>query len=524
MAYDLLIKNGTVIDGTGKPSFAADIGVKDGVIKEISSLGNQEARKVIDATGKLITPGFIDITNHSDGNWSLFQDPLQEASLTQGVTTIVVGNCGVSLAPLASPEAIKASGKWQDISSVNVNWTSVSEYLEELSRHPLGVNVATLVGHNTLRRGVLGDTIRTLDAAEIKTMRALIEQSIAHGAWGFSVNLSASHEQIASTEEIIAIISVLAKTGGVCKIHLRNESRGLLAAVNEAITISRESRVPIIISHLKAIGRASWQFFPTAIKMIEQAQNAGIAAHMDITPYARTGSFLYMLLPRWTRVGGFQEMFRRFRDPEERKKIMRHLSPETLHFENIVIASAKNPAINGKTVQEIAASSQRSPEETFLDIILESNGQATVFGKTLSFRNVSLGVRALHAAIASNGAGVSREFTAAGKLAHPRSFGAFTHFLHRFVRDTGAISWEEALKKITSLPAGMIGIPDRGKIEKGYYADLVIFDPNTIMDAATYQNPHVPSWGIELVTVNGKIAVENGIVNPDGAGRILRKV
>lgn len=523
MAYDILIKNGTIIDGIGTPGFVADVGVKDGIIQDIGVLGNQEARSIIDADGKIVAPGFIDITNHSDVNWSLFEDPSQASSLSQGVTTIVVGNCGASLAPLVSPGAIKAAGKWHEVSSVNLNWATVAEYREELSRHPMGVNVATLIGHNTLRRGIVGEEIRGLESAEIQTMRTLIEQGITDGAFGFSANLSAAHEQIASTEELISLVSILAKTGGVCKIHLRNESRGLLAAVNEAITVSRQAKVPVVISHLKAIGRASWQFFPTAIKMVEQAHGAGIAVYFDITPYARTGSFLYALLPRWARQGGFQEMFRRFRDVEERKKIVRYLRPETLHFERIVIASAKNPTINGKTIQEIAESSDRSPENTLLDVILESDGQATILGKTLLFRNVAAGIRSPSSVIASNGAGVSSGFKASGRLAHPRSFGAFTHFLHRFVRDMGAFSWEEGIRKITAIPADIIGIPHRGKIEKGYYADLVIFDPAVVMDAATYQNPHLASWGIEHVLVNGKIAVEAGKIHSVGAGRILRR-
>lgn len=523
MAYDILITGGTLIDGTGGPKFEADIGIEGGVIKDIGLLGGKEAKQIIPAAGKFVTPGFVDITNHSDSNGSLLQEPRQEASLTQGVTTIVVGNCGISLAPLASPEAVRALGKWQDISTMNVNWTSMGEFLDELARHPLGVNVATLVGHNTVRRGVIGGEVRTLSPVELAKVQYLIESGIEEGAFGFSASLINSHEQVATTEELIAMARSVAGKGGIFKIHLRNESRNLLASVNEAILIGREAKAPVIISHMKAIGRMAWPFYPKAIKMLERAREDGIVVSFDVFPYARTGSFLYQLLPGWARKGGFSEMFQRFRDADMRRKILDYLRPETFRFEKIIIVSSENSTINGKTIQEIAESSGRPSEEAFLDIILESEGRAAIFGRTLSVKNMMQGLAVPLSAVASDGGGVSREFRESGKLAHPRSFGTFTHFLHRVVRDKGLMSWEEGVRKITSFPADMVGIKNRGKIQKKNHADLVVFNPNTLCDQATYQNPYLVSKGVEWVLVNGRVALAGGKLVNIAGGQVLRK-
>ena len=524
MAYDILIRNGVIIDGSGEPRFEADIGIQGGIIKDIGRLGGANAKETIGATGRFVAPGFIDITNHSDSNGSLFQAPLQEASLTQGVTTILVGNCGVSLAPLASPEAIKSLGKWQDISQNNINWVNFGELLDELSRHELGVNVASMVGHNTLRRGIIGNEIRPLTLDELAKLQYLIEQSIREGAFGFSTSLSNSHEQVASTDEIIAMVKAVGSGGGIYKTHLRNESRDLLASINEAIRIGRETKVPVVISHIKAIGRGSWRFFSQAVRMIENARKSdGITIHFDISPYARTGSFLYLMLPSWTREGGFAEMFKRFRDPEARQKILEYLKQETFHFDKITIASAENKNLNGKTLAKIAEETKQPAEEVMLDVILASQGRTTVFGRTLAFKNVLLGVKTPLSIIASDGNGVSQEFIKSGKLAHPRSCGAFTHFLHYFIADKGAITWEEGVQKITSLPAQTAGIKNRGLLKPKYHADVVIFDPVAVRDMATYQSPFVLSKGVEWVIVNGRVAVANGKVTGVGAGQVLKR-
>ncbi|MDO8560819.1 MAG: D-aminoacylase [bacterium] len=524
MAYDIVIKNGTIIDGSGKPRFEGDIGIQGVKIKEVGKIDEKGAKRVIEAFGLFVTPGFIDITNHSDSSGSLFDDPQQAACLTQGVTTILVGNCGVSLAPLASSEAIKAVGKWQDVSKMNINWASFGEFLDELSRHQFGVNVASLVGHNTLRRGVIGSEIRPLTIEELSEIQYLIEKSIGEGAFGLSTSLSNAHEQVATSDEIIAMAKVVSRFGGVYKTHLRNESRELLSSINEAILIGREARVPVIISHMKAIGRKSWPFFLQAIKMIENARKTdGVKISFDLFPYARTGSFLYFVLPSWAREGGFEEMFKRFRDLETRKKILDYLKPETFHFDKITIASAENKSLNGKTLEEIANVLNQPVEEIMLDIVLASHGKATILGRTLSFKNILLGIAAPFSIIASDGNSVSEEFIKSGKLAHPRGYGAFTHFLHRFVAEKGIATWEEGIKKITSLPAEAVGIKERGLIKSGYHADIAIFDPKTIHDHATYQSPFVTSKGVSWVIVNGVVAVENGAVTSVKNGNALRK-
>src|SRR3972149_923429 len=358
---DILIKNGTVIDGTGKEPFLSDVAVSGGVISDIArGIPETRAHEVIDATNKFVSPGFIDVTSHSDTTWTLFDYPGQESMLTQGITTIIGGNCGSSLAPLASGDAIKSIQKWTDVSRINTNWLSMSEFFEELKRRRLGVNFGTLIGHGTLRRGVIGEHIRPLSAEETEKTKFLVTEAMKAGAFGVSTGLGYSHEQPATIDEIANIISPVKEYGGVYKTHLRSEGHeGLLAAVNEAIQIGRSADVPVLISHLKAIGRKEWQYINGALEMIRNAREDGVTISFDVFPYLRTGSHLYQLLPRWAREGGFEGMFERLKNPATFAKIMVDMEPYTLPYERIVIASAKDTTVVGKTIAELARSSRR---------------------------------------------------------------------------------------------------------------------------------------------------------------------
>lgn len=524
MTFDLLIKDGMVIDGTGKPRYLADIGIKAGRIQDIGSptLPGAGSAKTVSAFGKFVTPGFIDLTSHADKNWTLFQNPRQDYLLTQGVTTILVGNCGSSLAPLVSPEAASSLRKWE-ATNRNINWASMGEFLAELARHPLGLNVATLVGHGTLRRGILAGQSRPMSPEELKQAAEHLERGIAEGAFGLSTGLVYSHERPATADELITLAKVLARHGAVYKTHLRHEGTDLIAAVNEAVEISREAKVKVIVSHFKAIGRKSWPSFARALAMIERANAHGQPFHFDISPYQRTGSFLYLLLPAWAREGGFPAMLERIQSLVNRPAIIEELKRLTLHYDRYVVASSVATTANGLTIAEVAERAGSSPEEAVLELLVANGGRVTIFGKVLSFKNLSTGLAHPLGIVASDASGVSVELGEAGKLVHPRSTGAFTHFLHRFVHEAKLMSWEEGIRKITSLPADTVGFPDRGRIAKGQYADLAVFDPEAIRDRSTYTNPYVHSAGMEAVIVNGKVAVEQGRVTGTAAGQVLKK-
>ena len=524
MTYDILIKGGTVIDGTGQPQFEGDIGIQDGRIRAIGALASAGAKgeKIIEASGKFVTPGFIDITNHGDKNWSLFQNPLQDHLLTQGVTTILVGNCGTSLAPLPSREAISALYKWNP-PGFAINWLSLQELFQEIAQRRLGVNIGTLVGHGTIRRGILRGESRVLAKEELQQFSAVVKKAMVEGAFGLSTGLIYSHEAAATREELVVLARLLAEANGVYKTHLRHEGTNLVPAVIEAVDIGRESRARIVISHFKAVGRKLWPFFKKALQIIERASQEGANLRFDLFPYQRTGSFLYILLPTWARQGGFAEIFQRLDDPNIRSSIAEDLKQQTLHYDRYIVANSGTPGTNGRTITEIAASSGTSAEETLFGLLEANHGRVMIFGRALSVQNIATGIQHPLSVVASNGNGVFAEQVKEGKLVHPRSTGAFPHFLHTFVKEKALLKWENAIRKITSLPAEIVGFKERGRIEPKFFADITIFDPETIHDRSTYQNPYVHSVGIEAVIVNGQIAMENGQLTGVAAGEVLKK-
>lgn len=522
MAYDILIKGGTVIDGTGNPPRRIDVGINGDQVSDVGDLGTSDAAKIIDAYGKYITPGFIDITNHSDTHLTLFKYPDQESLLMQGVTTIIGGNCGASLAPLGSHEAIDAIRKWADPSEINVNWATMKEYLETLDSFRFGVNFGTLIGYGTLRRGVIGDGVRELNSGERETLKLLLRQALGQGAFGLSLGLAYGHERIASTEEIIDAGKAVEETGGIIKIHLRSEGLQILSSVNEAIRIGRETGASIQISHFKLIGRKAWPYLSKSLELIAGAKASGVKIDFDVYPYRTTGSLLYLLIPNWARHGGLTDLFKKIDNPEERKKIIEALGSHTLHYDKILITSAKLKSAVGHTIAELSTEGGLSPEETILELLRTGEGRVTVMGRTVSMENTKREIADPNSIIASDGIGMSQDAQNSDNLTHPRSFGAFPRFLSKFAPILN-IPIAEAIKKITSRPAEKLNIKDRGTIARKKFADIAVFDPKLLKDRATYQNPYRYPSGIEYVIVNGKIAVEKGRVSSTRSGKILRR-
>lgn len=523
MAYDILIKGGTVLDGTGGEPILADIGIVGDTIQNIGIAEKGEAKTIITADGCYVTPGFIDITNHSDTHLSLFLSPNLESAVMQGVTTIIGGNCGASLAPLASHTAIHAIDKWADTSKININWSTMAEFLDEVARLRPGVNFGTFVGYGTLRRGIIGNEIRLFKAEEREIARNLLSQSMKAGAFGLSLGLAYGHERVSNTEEIIDIARVLRETGGVVKMHLRSEGREMFSAINEAIRISRDGEVSVQISHLKAIGKKSWGQIDQAVEVISRAQESGVLIHFDISPYATTGSLLYLLIPAWARQGGFPELFRRLDAPDERQKILTELQALTLHYDRILITSGIVPNIVGKTIARIARETGLAPTEALLSIVRSNEGRVSIIGRAVSKKNAVRAIMDPRSIIASDGESYAQEEERVGNLVHPRSFGAFPHFWHRFVVDSQKLTPANAIRKMTAFPAEKLGLADRGRIGKGAKADVVVFDKKLFRDRATYRAPfHYPA-GLSWVIINGKIAVQEGRQMNARAGVPLRR-
>lgn len=519
----ILIQNGAIIDGTGKKKYRSDLLIENDKIKKIGDLKKFKADKIINARGFYVAPGFIDIHNHSDSYWNIFISPNLESMVLQGVTTIVGGNCGSSLAPLARGNIINSIQKWADIKKVNINWLKMDEFLSQLEKRKIGANFITLTGHATLRRGLIGDEFRPVKKEELERMKLMLRESMEAGAWGLSTGLAYSHAKIASAEEIIEITKILKKYNGIYSTHIRGEAKELLPAINETIKIGRETGVSVEISHLKAMGQKFWPAMEKAIKMIEIASKS-ININFDIYPYTVTGSVLYVLLPDWVAEGGKQMLIKRLKDPSIKAKIIEEMKEEGYDHKKVTIAALSADKIFiGRKITDIAKNQQVSAEEAIINILLASEGRALSFVDTLSEDNVEMGLKHKLSFIGSDGSGYNLKYSKTGELVHPRCFGAFPRVLGRYVREKEIISYEEAVRKMTGGPAEKLGIKNRGLIKEKYFADICVFNPRTIADKATFTNPYQYPEGIEYVMINGKIAVEERKYTGEMGGKVLRK-
>lgn len=524
--YDILITNGSVVDGTGKKPHPANVAIKNGAISDIGSNVSGSAKTVIDADHLFVCPGFIDVTNHSDTHWTLFNYPSQASMLRQGITTIIGGSCGASLAPVlhgaVSAESVQ---KWVDTSEINVNWLSMQEYLLELERHQLGVNFGTLVGHGTLRRNILENSVRPANADEIQRMAYLLDRALMEHAFGLSLGLTFSHGRPATDEELIELAKVVTANDRLLTVHLRDEGRDLLPAITEVLRISRASRARTHIVHMKALGREAWKYFSRALQLIRGGREEGLDITISTFPYTRTGSLLYALLPPTTRDGGKDVILKRITDAKQRRIAIENLKSFTLHYDRITIASAKKtPQMAGKSLQELSELSGVSPEETFLELLAVNELAVTIFNETINEKNIAAVYLEPYAYFASDGIGyeVSEKSEEQQNLVHPRSFGATAQFLAEFVRNQSAVTWEHAISKMTKAPAELLRLKNRGVLQNGTVADITLIDPEKIKDNATYTNPFQYPDGIPWVIVNGNVAVENGVLTTARAGKILR--
>ncbi len=519
----MLIKNGTIIDGTRRERFLGDVRVEKDIITDIGKLKPRKGEKVIEAEQRIVAPGFVDIINRSDIHFSIFRKFGLNSFLKQGVTTIIGGSCGASLAPLAGLEAIRSIQKWSDISYANINWASTDEFLLEVARHNIAANFATLTGHATLRRGLTGDYFGKLAEVQMKKMEYLLARSMEEGSFGLSAGLAYSHEKIVPTEELQRLAGVLYDKGGIYAVHLRNEGAELVSSVREIIEIAQKYNVSAHIFHFKALGKGAWAEFENAMDSITAARDLGVLIDFDIYPYTRTASVLYLLLPEWAAQGGKKKVLERLRDEKIRARIREELTAEADEIRETVVGIGNiETAFIGKTLGEIAKNQETSAIDALFNVIIASEDRVTGF-LPISEKNVEIGIRSSAGFIASDGVGYSMRDRRGTTLVHPRSFGTFPRFLGRYIRERNMMSWEDAIHKITLMPAHKIGLKKRGKIEKGYFADIVIFNPQTISDLATFDDPFQYSQGLDYVMVNGGLAIRRGKFQKRRHGRVLRK-
>lgn len=520
--YSLLIKNATVVDGTGKPGQILDVAVEGDEIVNVDRGIKSSAQTVIDASGKILAPGFIDLQNHSDSYWQLFDNPSLDSMVSQGYTTILVGNCGASLAPLLTGEALLSMQKWHNLEASNVNWASFSEYIEELSRRRMACNVASLIGYSTLRRAVVADQIRALEKEELNALDRALRDSLEAGAFGLSNGLSYAHEIIISELELFALAKTVKNYDGLFSIHLRSEGSEIIEALDEALDIARNTEVNLKISHLKFRNEANWAKFPEALGLIETAYHQGVKVHFDVYPYDTIWQALYSYLPKWAMEGGRTTMLRHFSDPVQKNKILMYLNNIGVKFPGVMVASTANKLnFTGKTIGKIAKNLEVSSEQAVLELIQNGGSEVLVFEKNLDGEQVNQLLAHPLSFVGTDGAGFSAK-SANGKLVHPRCFGTAPKFLKESLsRDE--LPLEAVVKKLTFSPAEKLGLKKRGQIKTGNFADLVIFDKEKIKDCASYENPFQLSQGIDYVFVNGKPALAEGQLTGQLPGYTLRK-
>ncbi|HOZ16578.1 MAG TPA: amidohydrolase family protein [Candidatus Portnoybacteria bacterium] len=523
--YDILIKDAIIIDGSNSAKYRADVGICDGKIDKIDkNINAKKGKKVIFAKDMYLTPGFIDLNNHSDTFLTLFTISNQDSLLRQGITTILGGNCGSSLAPLISEDGLKAIQKWTDPEQINLNWLTFQEFIDSLKKIKIGVNFASLVGHSTLRRGLIKDEFRELKPKELKIIIEMLKTAMKQGAFGFSTGLAYSHAKMSTTKEIIELAKTVKAFNGLYTSHIRGEAEELIPAIEETIEIAKKTGVNTEISHLKAMGENHWPNMKKAIEMIEKTK-ANI--NFDVYPYTVTGSVLYILLPDWVAEGGKTQLLKRLRDASIKEKVIREMQEKkSYEYGNITIATSPiNRAFIGKKITEIAKAQEVSVEEAIINLLLISEGRVNIFLNTLSEENIKAGLTHKLSFVASDSAGYNIDYyRKKNDLVHPRCFGAFPRFLSKYVEKEHLLSWEEAIYKITHGPAKKIGLKNRGLIKKDYWADLVLINPNEISDKGTFENPYQFPTGIKYVIVNGELAVENEQITGKKTGQVLKRI
>ena len=525
---DILIVNGLVVDGTGKPAFEADVGIAEGRIAVVADSVEQEAKRTIQAKGLHLAPGFIDPHTHS--GLTLLADPRAESKIRQGVTTEVVGNCGFSPAPLlgAAVEETRAQAK---ILGLDVTWASMAEYLERLRNQGAAVNVVPLVGHNTVRGSVLGfDDVQPTTEHQAE-MERLVAEAMEQGARGLSSGLFYSPGFYAHTEEVIGLARVAARCGGIYATHIRNESDLLLEAVTEAIEIAEQAEIRVEVAHLKLEGYRNWGGAEWLLALLDDAHSRGVRVGCDQYPYAASSTWLAAILPYWAQAGGAKAIAERLSDPVARNRVRKDWEENRADWDNrggvrqwsdvLVTDCAPRPDVLGKSIAEIADAEGKDPLEAAFDLIVISEGQAAgVFFDQLE-DNVRTLMRHPLVVVGSDGNALAPHGVLGQRKPHPRSYGTFPRVLGRYVREEKVLSLEEAVKKMTSITADRFGLTDRGVIREGAWADLVLFDPQTVTDRATFAGPHQYPVGIPYVVVNGVVVIDQGQHTGALPGRVL---
>jgi N-acyl-D-amino-acid deacylase len=529
--YDVLIRHGHILDGTGNPWYAGDIAIRDDRIAAIGKLEGATAKRVIDASGLVVSPGFIDMLGQSEE--SLLIDNRSLSKLSQGITSEITGEGG-SIAPqnelTIAPQKILLEHY-----HLTIDWHDLAGYFHRLETSGTPINLGTYVGAAQVREAVLGDVNRAPTPAELQQMESLVAAAMQQGALGVSTALIYPPGHYATTEELIALAKVASQYGGIYASHMRSEGQSEMAAIDEAMRIGHEAHLPVEIFHLKVSGKTRWGGMKQAVAKIQAARDSGLDIAADMYPYVAGGTALASALPPWMADGGMDQLLQRLQDPATRKRIVAEMSEDHSDWENlyldtgggtgVMIASVVNPALKqyeGKTVAEMAKAENKPEMDAFFDFILADKGQTEALYFMANENDLQYGLKQAWTSIGLDAGETSLDGPLFEPHTHPRAWGSMPRFLGHYSRDLQLVDLAQAIRKITSLPAQREHLIGRGLLKSGFYADVTIFDPTAILDTATYADPNRVAKGVQYVLVNGRLEWAQGRLTGATAGRALR--
>jgi len=529
--FDIVITNGRIIDGTGSPWFSGDLGIRGGRIAAIGNLAAAKRTRTIDARGQVVAPGFIDMLGQSE--LTILVDPRVPSKIYQGITTEITGE-GESVAP--SNEAVRRSGKKGfDLLGIQPDWQTFRQYFTRLEKQGIGINVADYVGATTVRRMVLGDDDVQPTPSQLDQMKQLVRQAMLDGAVGVSTSLEYPPAPYAKTEELMALASEASRYGGIYATHMRSESTAILQSLDEVIRIAREAQIPVEIWHFKVAGKPSWGHMPDAVARIEAARAQGVDIAADTYAYTAWGNGLSAFIPPWAHDGGTPKLLERLKDRAARERIRKDMLTPSDDWENewqqipgpesILIGQVQNPkllSLQGKTIAEVAKLWNKDPMDTIFDLLIQDDAFTGVAVSGMSEPDVALALQQPWVAIDNDSSGVSPEGILGQEHAHPRAYGTFPRILRKYVREEHKLTLEDAIRKFSALPSQRLRLEGRGLLRVGMWADVAIFDPSTIRDLATFDNPNQLSQGMGYVLVNGVPVIDEGKMTGARPGKVLR--
>jgi N-acyl-D-amino-acid deacylase len=530
-AFDLVITNGHIIDGTGSPWYSGDVGIRGGKIAAIGNLSDTQSTRTIDVHGMVVAPGFIDMLGQSE--LTILVDPRLPSKIYQGVTTEITGE-GSSIAPL-NDSIIQFDRRGFAQYHITPDWRTFQQYFARLEKQGMGINLASFVGATQVRRMVLGDDDKQPTPAQLGQMRELVRQAMREGAVGVSTSLEYAPAPYAKTEELIALASEASKFGGIYATHMRDESNAILPAIDEALRIGREGHLPVEIWHLKVAGKANWGRMPEVVAKINAARAGGMDVSGDTYAYTAWFNSLSAFIPAWAHDGGDVMLIERLKDPAMRARIRKDMMTPSNEWDNEwqeingpqdiligVVQNLKLLPLQGKRLAEVAKMQNKDPMDALFDLLIDDNAATGVAVFGMSEPDIVLALQQPWVAFDNDSSGTSPEGILGQEHPHPRAYGTFPRILRKYVREEKRLTLEDAIRKCSALPAQRMRLTDRGVLKAGMWADVVVFDPATVRDLATFENPNQLSEGMEYVLVNGVAVIDQGKQTGALPGKVLR--